>query len=150
MERSERNALFDRPDDGVVDHDALGEPLAAVEHAMADRADLGHVGEHAVLRIGELVDDELRREGMIGDVDVEFELFASRSGVAHMSALTDAFAQTLGHDLPGIHIEQLILQRRAAAVDNQNVHFIHSSVSVSFLLILHNPREKSKRISPSF
>ena len=38
----------------------------------------------------------------------------------------DALAVALGHDRFPIHIDQLILQRRTACVDNQNLHVFSS------------------------
>ena len=55
--------------------------------------------------------------------DVELLLAATHLGVADERAIdADALAVALGKDLVGVDVEQLVLERGAAGVDDENVH----------------------------
>ena len=63
------------------------------------------------------------------DVLIEHALPADERGVLEVAVYADALAQTLRHDLLGVHVDELILERGAACIDNKNFH-----LSFSFLL----------------
>ena len=126
MQRGERGALVERCHDGIVDLHGVCELLAAVDNAMTDSVDLFHGLHNAVFLARELFDDGgdslgVRRHG---DVLVENALPADERGVLEMTVDAYALAQTLGHDLLGLHVDQLVLQGRAARIDNKNFHCI--------------------------
>ena len=127
VERRKRYAVLDRLEHLFGDNDAVREELAAVYHAVADRVDLAHRGDNALLGIEQHVDDRLDRflMGRHGNVELEF-LVRLVARVRQDAVDADALAQALGHDLARIGVEQLVLQRRAASVDNQNFHLQNS------------------------
>ena len=133
VERRKRGALFDRGHNGIVDLDRAGKLLAAVDHAVTDSVDLTHGGDDTVLSAGELVDDSGNRFGMSREREilVKHGLVADERGVFQMTVDADAFAEALGHDLLGLHVDQLILQRRTACVDDQNFHVICTQYDVN-------------------
>ena len=128
VQRSERDALFDSVHDRSVNENGLGELLAAVEHTVADSVYLTHGGDHAVLGAYELVDRCGDSLGMRGHGDIRFKnlLVADQRGVLEMTVNADALAQALGHDLFGLHVDQLILKRGAAGIDNKDLHYLFS------------------------
>ena len=58
-----------------------------------------------------------------GDVLVEDGLAANKRGVLQVTVDADALAQALGEELLALHVDELVLQRGAAGVDDQNFHF---------------------------
>ena len=124
VQRGERRALLERGHDGVVDFDRAGELLAAVDDTVADGVDLLHGGDHTVLGAGQLVDDRGDGLGVGGhrQVFVKDGLAADERGVLEVAVDADALAQTLGQDVFGLHVDQLILQGRAAGIDDKNFH----------------------------
>ena len=128
VQRPEGNALFNSVHDRPVDENGLGEFLTAVEHAVADSVYLAHGGDHAVLRAYELVDRCGDSLGMRGHGDIRFKnlLVADQRGVLEMTVNADALAQALSHDLFGLHVDQLILERGAAGIDNKDLHYLFS------------------------
>ena len=128
VQRSERDELFDSVHDRSVNENGLGELLAAVEHTVADSVYLTHGGDHAVLGAYELFDRCGDSLGMRGHGDIRFKnlLVANQRGVLEMTVNADALAQALGHDLFGLHVDQLILKRGAAGIDNKDLHYLFS------------------------
>ena len=55
-----------------VNEDGLGEVAAAVNDAVTDSVDFLHVGDDTVDRIGELIDDVLDGNGVIGKGKILF------------------------------------------------------------------------------
>ena len=109
-------------DDFIGDQAAGLELLAAVDHAVADGVDLGNTVNDLALAGGHLLHDlrkslgvggEDRRGGSLGAVGL-----VSDHAALHANALAQAFAQHLF----AVHIDQLILQGRRTAVNNQNLH----------------------------
>ena len=140
VERCERHAVLDRLENLLGDDHAVGEELAAVYHAVADRVDLAHRGDHALVGIEQNVDDRLDRFLMGRHRDFELELFIRLvAGVRQDAIDADALAQALGHYLARLGVEQLVLQRRAASVDNQNFHLQNSLMP--YLAACFKPRK---------
>ena len=116
-------ALLNGGHDLVGDAHGLGKLLAAVDHPVTHRVDLLHGGDDAVLLIHQGVQHGLDGLGMgghshVGGLDSRFA-----SGlISKLAVDADALTQALGQDLLGIGVEQLILQGRAAGVDDQYVH----------------------------
>ena len=127
VQRRERHAVLDRLEHLLGDDHAVGEELAAVYDAVADCIDLAHRGDDALFRVEQHVDDRLDRFLMGRHRDVELELLIRLvAGVGQYAVDADALAQALGHYLARLGVEQLVLQRRAASVDNQNFHLQNS------------------------
>ena len=133
MQRGKRRALFQSRHNGIVDFDRAGKLLTTVNDAVTDGVDLAHGSDNTVLSAGELVDDGGDRFGMgrKREILIEDGLAADQRGVLQMTVDADALAEALRHDLLGLHVDQLILQRRTACVDDQNFH-----VMCSFLFFI--------------
>ena len=125
VQGGEGGALLERGHDLVGYQHAARELLAAVDDAVADGVNLVHGAHDAVLGAGELVDDGGYGLGVAGqgDVLVEDGLIANKRGVLEVTVDADALAQALGEELLALHVDELILQRGAAGVDDQNFHF---------------------------
>ena len=142
MERAQRDVLLDSLDARIVNQAGRGELLAAVQHAMADRADFGQVGDHAradqvlaVVRnfqIGAILADEhvqnhFHRFGMgLGLLQLLFLDLVALPAVGQVGRGIDG-ADALDEALRDygfiLHVDQLEFQRRGTRVDNQNFHF---------------------------
>ena len=127
VQRSQIVALLDTGHDLVGDQHGLGELLAAVNHAVTDSVDLGHGADDAVLSVDQSVQNSLDSLGVSGHSHISALNDLLALGLIGKLAIdTDALAQTLGQDLLSLGVEQLILQRRAAGIDNQYVHWNQS------------------------
>ena len=112
--------------DLLGDDAAFGEEFAAVGYAVADGFHLVQRADDAVLRVGEGVEHEFDARRVVGNRTVQLErLFADgfMDEVAFRRADTfhDAFCEQCARC--GFHVDHLILDRRAAAVQYQNYHF---------------------------
>ena len=116
-------ALLNGGHDLVGDEDGLGELLAAMDHAVTHRVDLLHGADHAVLGIHQGVQNGLDGLGVggHGHVGVLDGLLAGGL-IGELAVQANALTQALGQDLLSVGVEQLILQRGAAGVDDKNVH----------------------------
>ena len=123
MERRQRYAVLDRLEDLLGDDNAVREELAAVYNAVTYCVDLAHRGDDTLFRIEQNVDNRLDRFLVSRHCDVELELLIGLvAGVGQHTVDADALAQALRHYLARLGVEQLVLQRRTASVDNQNFH----------------------------
>ena len=131
VQRAEGDAVADGLLAGLVDDAALNKLVAAVQDAVADSVDLVNGLDNAVLRIDQNGHDRLDRFLMGGHGDVLFHLLAACGNLVRQTAVqTDTLAQTLGGDVAGVRVHELVLEAGAASVDNQNVHTsIHSCIS---------------------
>ncbi len=111
----ERSDLAD-PAEGLVGDDlGLGEVPAALDHAVADALDLVGVEAGLVEDLEDVLDGRL----VVGKRDLELALLATALLVADERAVdADALAVALGEDLARGSVEKLVLQRRAASVDD--------------------------------
>ena len=126
MQRAQRNILADGVHDCVVDDHGLGELFAAVQHAMAHRADFIHGFDHAVFRIGQGGEHVLARFHMGGHVHFDHIFFVAAGILLRQLAAgnADALHQALGQHAFVLHINQLIFEGRGTRVYNQNFHGI--------------------------
>ena len=131
MQRAEGDAVADGLLAGLVDDAALNKLVAAVQDAVADSVDLVNGLDNAVLRIDQNGHDRLDRFLMGGHGDVLFHLLAACGNLVRQTAVqTDTLTQTLGGDVAGVRVHELVLEAGAASIDNQNVHTsIHSCIS---------------------
>ena len=127
VQRPEREALFDGGFARVVHDAGLGELNAAVEHTVADGADLRHRLDNAVFLAGQLFENGLDRFLVGGERNVRFVNGLAVLGLVGQTAVdADALTKTFGEQRLVLHVDELILQRRAAGVDNQNLHWFGS------------------------
>jgi hypothetical protein len=106
VQRGQRSELRDRRGHGVVDDGGFDEPLAAVHDPVADRIQPAGLRDIMPGRT-QLVDHAVHGAVVVGHV-------AAR--------LADPLHQTAGDALAGRHVQQLVLHRRRAAVDDEYLH----------------------------
>ena len=94
------------------------ELFAAVHDAVANRADLGQILDDADFGVGQFGKDRRHRFDVGGQRIVIFILAAGSRLVGKSPVDPDTFAKAFRHDLFGLAVDQLILQRRASAVDD--------------------------------
>ena len=131
VEGGQRDALPDALHHVLVDDHGMGELLTAVDHTVAHRVDLGHVLDDAVVVVGQDLHDQLDGGLVVGHVTVGVVDVLTGGGVLDVAVQADALAQALGQNFLGIGVQQLILQGRAACVDDQNFHGIFHSLLVN-------------------
>ena len=122
VQGSQRAQLADGLDDLVGDQAAFLELLAAVHDAVADGVDLAHIIDALALAGGHLLHDLGKSLGVGGEDGGRGGLVAVGLVGDHAAFHANALAQALAQHLLAVHIDQLILQRRRAAVNNQNFH----------------------------
>ena len=125
VEGGQGDALLQGLHDLIGDEHRAGKGLAAMDHPVAHRIDLLHGADDAVVLVHQSVQHGLDglRVGGHGHIDGVQHLLALHLGlVGELAVDADPFAQALGQQGAGLGIQQLILQGRAASVDNQNVH----------------------------
>jgi hypothetical protein len=99
----------------------LGE-LAAVSEAVTDRADLVYAGDNSVLGVCEQLKDESNSFIVSRHRVICLVGFFAGALVCDRAGQADLFAKSLCKHLTVLHVEELILQRAASGVDNQNFH----------------------------
>ena len=121
VQRSQGVAVLDGLQHLVGDQDGLVESLAAVDHPVTHSIDLLHAGDHAVLLVHKGVQNGLDGLGMGGHGHVNGVLLFLTGDLGLIGELAvdaDALAQALGQQLAVFGVQQLILQGRAAGVDD--------------------------------
>ena len=125
VEGAQGYALFDGGQHVVVDDHGLGELLAAMEHPMAHRVDLVHALHHADILVRQGFQHHADGLGMILHVLFKHVGILARGLVGQLRAVdADALAKPLGDNRAAVHVDELILQGRAACVDDQYLHNI--------------------------
>ena len=115
VQRGKRCNLTD-PAEGLVGNDlGLGEVPATLNDAVADALDRLVDGL-------ENIEDMLDGRLVIGQGNLQGVLLAILGVADEGTVDADALAVTLGKNLAGRRVEQLILEARAACVHNKNVH----------------------------
>ena len=116
VKRGERGDLADLGE-RLVSHDGgLGEVPPSLDHAMADAAD-------GLVNGLEDVEDVLDGRLVVGKRDLELLLLAAHLLVADERAVdADALAVALRVYLARVDVKKLVLERRAAGVDDKDVH----------------------------
>ena len=131
VERGERGDLADLGENVGVDERGIAEIPAALNHAVADALDLdlvgGKVGKHGL-------DGDL----MVGELHVLAGLFGAIGGVRKgATGKTDSLAGALGRNLMGLGVDDLVLERGRASVDDENVHVSPSKSIYARALRMH-------------
>ena len=122
VQGSQRAQLTQSLDDLIGDQAAALELLAAMHHAVADGVDLAHVIDALALAGGHLLHDLSKCLGVGGEDGRGGGLVAVGLVSDHAALHANALAQALAQHLLAVHIDQLILQGRRTAVNNQNFH----------------------------
>ena len=123
VERGQGDALLQSSHDLVGNEHGGSEFLAAVHHAVTHSVDLGGTLDHAVLAGEQGVQHGLNGLGMGGHGDLELILGVLGGDLMGQAAVdADALTQALGQHLTGGGVHELILEGRAASVDDQNFH----------------------------
>ena len=111
----------------LLGHDAaLGEELSAVRHAVSDGLHLVERADDAVCGVGQRVEHQFDAGGVVGDGAVQLERFFADGLMGEVAfRQADAFHDSFREQFArcGFHVDHLILDRRAAAVQYQNYHF---------------------------
>ena len=102
----------------------MGELLTAVDHTVTHCVNLRHVFDDTVVVVGEHFHHQLDGSLMVGHITVGVIDILTGGGVLDVAVQADALAQALGQNFLGIGVQQLILQGRAACVDDQYLHNI--------------------------
>ena len=113
-------------DDIGGDQAALLELLAAVDHAVTDGIDLADAVNDFAVAGGHLLDDFAERFGMGGEDCRRRGLLTVGFMGDHAAFHADTFTQAFAEHLLTVHIDELVLQARRTAVDNQNFHGVSS------------------------
>ena len=129
VEGPKGDALLDGLDAGVVDDAAGGEGHAAVEDTVAHSGNLIGGGDDALGGVHHDVQHCL--DGLVvgGHGDILLHVLTAGDLVGQAAVDADALAQALGEHLAALGLHELILQGRAARVDDQDLHLL-------FLLVL--------------
>lgn len=110
----------------------LLEVFAAVDNSVTDRLDLLHGLDATHVCIGKKINNDRDRCRMVRHRQVFFDLFAIREFMLNTAVKTDALTDSLCHDNIGFGVEQLILERRTARIDNKNFHgFVSSEILIT-------------------
>ena len=126
VQRRQGRQVLDGFDHIGRDQAAFLELFAAVDDAMADGINLAHRVDHLAVAGGHLLDDFAEGFGMGGEDCGRGCLLAVGLMGNHAAFHADAFAQAFAQYLLTVHIDELILQARRTAVDNQNFHGVSS------------------------
>ena len=118
MKRCKVVALFDGSHGLVVDQAGRGELLSAVDNTVADSTNLGKALYYALLLIGQSCDNSADSLAVGGHRNLGNFLLTAGRLIGQCAVDADSLAETLGKNCLGIGVDQLILQRRASAVDN--------------------------------
>ena len=129
VEGAQGDAVFDGLFAGFIDDAGSGELVAAVENAVAYRADFGYVCDYAVILVNQSFENQLDGCGVVGESGFNnvFLLSVLTVLVGELThGKTDALGKTLGDYGVVGHVEQLIFKGRRTGVDNENFHYYFS------------------------
>ena len=126
VKRGEIAANLDLGKDILVDEGAAREEIRTLDDTVADRLDVVEGLEHAAIRIHEGVQQELHADLVVGDGKI-LRQDRLAGGLVGQDSLgeTDFLDDALGHQviyIIALHVQQLVLDGRAAAIDYKNDH----------------------------
>lgn len=123
MEGGQRNNLFNALHDIDVDLDRRGEPISAVNDPVPGSGEFIETPDDAMSLMEKVFKDKLDGLFVVGDRHVgDDRIHASLLMLDSGTVDADPFHQPLGEDRFVGHVEELVLERRAAAVENENFH----------------------------
>ena len=118
VEGAQGDALLNGLDAGLVNDAALGESHAAMEHTVAHGRDLIGGGDNAFDGVNHDVQHCLNGLAMGGHGDILLHVVPAGDLVGQTAVDADALAQALGEDLAALGLHKLVLQGRAACIDD--------------------------------
>ena len=121
VERGEVAEHVDVRLDLFVDEAALFVEGAALNDPVADGRDLVEGVDDLEVALGEDLFDFIERGGVVGHGNVEADLL-SLCLRGDLAVEADALAKTGGDGRFIVHVDELILERRGAAVDDEDFH----------------------------
>jgi hypothetical protein len=133
VQRREHGEIADRGQHGVVDQHRRREPLAAVDDAVRDRRELS---ERRLER-----EHRVERGGVIGERAID-DLGAVAQAPGRRA---DPLDHPGDHRRAGVHVDHRVLQRRRAAIDDEDPHWDWIAVIATVLMMSCTvaPRERS-------
>ena len=125
MKGGQIEAVRNRLLDVLINQNGRTVIRSAVNHTMSDCGNLIRALNHTVVGIDKSLHDKLNRLLVSRHRNLELILLAARRRVRKQRALdTDSLAETLREHTLILHIDQLILERRASAVHDKNFHCV--------------------------
>ncbi len=119
-------AFLNLSDDLVVNQLAAHELLTAVNHPVSDGLDVPERGNRACLMVQKSVEDEFYALRVVRNGGLHDHLLLARGLMLQTTRLqADSFHKTLCKKAVVIvtdHIQQLVFQRRTAAIKNEDYH----------------------------
>ena len=122
MQRRELRAELDIGNDLVIREDGLAELLPTMHDTMPDCANLVQALDAGVRILDEHIKDHLDGNEMVFHRLLEDALVVLVPVLDKGVGLPDLLAQATRHELFGLRIDDLVLERRATRIDYQNVH----------------------------
>jgi hypothetical protein len=117
VQRGQGGLVGDGLDGGVVDQGRGGEPVAAVDHPVADA---GQVGDRPAGGL-ERLEEPVEAVGVVGHPFLDHQRVGVAGPVGQLRpGLPDPLDQPRGQHLLGVHLEQLVLDGRRPGVDHQH------------------------------
>ena len=138
VERTEGDAALNSVHASLVNENRLCKFDAAVENTVTNGGNLAHGAYNAVFGRNELVENGFNSlcVGGHGKVCFKNRLAVNEGFMLDVTVDTYAFAKTDGVDALVLHVNELILQRGAAGVYNQNFHVSTLSSCNKVLIIV--------------
>ncbi len=137
VQRSQVGEPFDGPQHGIVDQHRSGEFLPAMDDTMADGGDFVGVVQRMVFAPHEALQDQPHALLVIGNGLLQAMLRApSDSNVTEDPSFADPLGLAFGQHVAIGHAVQLVLDGRAAAVDDEYLHASGLFLWLSDLLAL--------------
>jgi hypothetical protein len=94
-----------------------------VDDAVPDRLDLLHACDHAGVGCGQYAQNLLDGDFVIGHIDRDLDGPVAVPGVFDQGCVeADAFRNAAGEDFAAFSIQQLVLEGRAAGIDDKDLH----------------------------
>ena len=125
MKGGQIEAVRNRLLDVLINQNGRTVIRSAVNHTMSDCGNLIRALDDTVRRIDQRLHDELNRLLVSRHRNLELILLAARRRMCEQRALdSDSLAETLREHTLILHIDQLILERRASAVHDKNFHCV--------------------------
>ena len=107
----------------VVDQNGTGKLHDAVDHAVADDADVLHRPHDAVLLVGDGLEDQLYSDDMVGTLVLETYVGDARCLMVYYRAfLPDTLDDSAGEYVFLVPVVDLIFDGRASAIECENDH----------------------------
>jgi hypothetical protein len=123
VEGGQGDDLLDALDDRLIHQDGGGEALPPVDNPVSRRAQLVQVLHRPHPRIQQPVQDQPDRDPVVGDLRLGRDRIHPGADVLDPRAgNADPLDQPLRQDRLVGHVEELVLQGRTAAVENQDLH----------------------------